>query len=65
MSRQSIRARSVVAAAAAILLALVVVGAGVDLFVARDLHRSLDSRLRTRAVEILKARKAGTAPGKK
>jgi signal transduction histidine kinase len=67
VSRRSIRARAVIAAAVAILLALVVVGAGVDLFVSRDLHRSLDSRLRTRAVEIAQLSASApallTAPG--
>ena len=46
MNRQSLRTRSVVAATLAILLALVVVGAGVDVLVARHLHRSLDRTLR-------------------
>lgn len=52
MSRYSLQLRSVIAAAAAILIALVVVGAGVDLLVARHLHRSLDRTLRQRAVEV-------------
>jgi two-component system OmpR family sensor kinase len=60
VSRRSIEARSVVAAVAAILLALVVVGVGVDLFVSRNLHRSLDARLRGRAVEI--AQLSASAP---
>jgi two-component system, OmpR family, sensor kinase len=52
VSRYSLQLRSVIAAAVAILIALVVVGAGVDLLVARHLHRSLDSTLRQRAVEV-------------
>ncbi|MDX6510533.1 MAG: two-component system, OmpR family, sensor kinase, partial [Gaiellaceae bacterium] len=52
MSARSIQVRSVVAAGTAILLALIVVGVGVDVLVARHLHRSLDSSLRQRAVEI-------------
>ena len=42
MSRLSLRLRSVVAATLAILLAVVIVGAGVDLLVSRHLHRSLN-----------------------
>jgi signal transduction histidine kinase len=49
---RSLQVRSVVAAAVAILLALVVVGIAVDLLVSRHLHRSLDHTLRARAVEI-------------
>jgi two-component system OmpR family sensor kinase len=60
VSGHSIQLRSVVAAAAAILLALVVVGAGVDLLVGRDLHRSLDSTLRRRAAEV--AQLSASAP---
>ena len=52
MSRFSIRARSVIAAAVGILVALVVVGALVSVLVSRHLHRSLDHTLRLRAVEI-------------
>jgi two-component system OmpR family sensor kinase len=60
MSRMSIRLRSVVAATLGILLAVVVVGAGVDLLVSRHLHRSLDNTLRDRAVEV--AQLAASAP---
>jgi two-component system OmpR family sensor kinase len=52
VNARSIRARSVVAAAVGILLALVVVGALVSVLVSRHLHRSLDHTLRQRAVEI-------------
>jgi two-component system, OmpR family, sensor kinase len=52
MSGRSLQVRSVVAAAVAILLALVVVGIAVDLLISRHLHRALDHTLRTRAVEI-------------
>jgi len=52
VSRQSIQLRSVVAATVAILLALVLVGSGVDLLVARHLRGSLDQTLRQRAIEI-------------
>jgi signal transduction histidine kinase len=57
---RSLGARSIVAASLAILLALVVVGAGVDLLVARHLHRSLDRSLRERAVEV--AQLSASAP---
>jgi two-component system OmpR family sensor kinase len=60
MSRLSLRLRSVVAATLGILLAVVVVGAGVDLLVSRHLHRSFDRTLHTRAVEV--ARLAASAP---
>jgi len=52
MMPRSLAVRSIVAAAIAVLLALVVVGAGIDVLVARHLHRSLDTSLRARAVEI-------------
>ena len=48
----SLLARSVLAAVGGILLAIVVVGAGVDVLASRDLHRTLDRSLRQRAVEI-------------
>jgi pimeloyl-ACP methyl ester carboxylesterase len=48
----SLQLRSVVAAATAIVLALVLVGVGVDLLVSRHLHRSLDRNLRDRAVQV-------------
>jgi two-component system OmpR family sensor kinase len=60
MIPRSLQARSVVAATAAILLSLVVVGIGVELVVARHLHRSLDRSLRTRAVGI--AQLSASAP---
>jgi two-component system OmpR family sensor kinase len=60
VSRHSIRARSVVAATLAIVLALVVVGVGVDTLVSRRLHHSLDRTLRQRAVEV--AQLAASAP---
>jgi two-component system OmpR family sensor kinase len=60
MSRSSLRLRSVVAAAAAILLAVVLAGFATDVLVSRHLHRSLDTTLRQRAAEI--ARLAASAP---
>jgi signal transduction histidine kinase len=52
MTPRSLRARSILAASLAVLLALVVVGAGVDVLVSRHLHRSLDRSLRQRAVDV-------------
>jgi two-component system, OmpR family, sensor kinase len=49
---RSLLGRSVLAAVGGIVLAIVVVGAGVDLLASRDLHRALDHSLRQRAVEI-------------
>ncbi|MCW2977588.1 MAG: integral rane sensor signal transduction histidine kinase [Actinomycetia bacterium] len=49
---RSLLGRSVLAAIGGIVLAIVVVGAGVDVLASRDLHRSLDRSLRQRAVEI-------------
>ncbi len=67
MRRDSLQIRSVVAAAIAILLALVVVGAGIDVLVSRHLHRSLDRTLRQRAVDIAQLSVSApaliTAPG--
>jgi signal transduction histidine kinase len=60
MTPRSLGARSILVAAFAILLALVIVGAGVDFLVGRDLHRSLDRSLRERAVEV--AQLSATAP---
>ena len=60
MIPRSLGARSIIAASLAILLALVVVGAAVDVLVARHLHRSLDRSLRGRAVEI--AQLSASAP---
>jgi len=48
------------AASLAILIALVVVGVGVDILVGRHLHRSLDRSLRQRAIEV--AQLSATAP---
>jgi signal transduction histidine kinase len=60
MSRRSLRVRSIVAGSLAVVLALVVVGAGVDVLVGRHLHQSLDRSLRARAVEV--AQLSATAP---
>ena len=60
MTPRSLGARSILVAAFAILLALVIVGAGVDFLVGRDLHSSLDRSLRERAVEV--AQLSATAP---
>ena len=60
MSRISLRLRSVAAATLGILLAVVVVGAGVDVLVSRHLHRSFDRTLHERAVEV--AQLAASAP---
>jgi len=56
----SLRLRSIAAAAAATMLAVVVLGLAVDVLVARHLHRSQDSTLRSRAVEV--AQLAASAP---
>ena len=67
MIPHSLGVRSTLAAALAILLALVVVGVGVDVLVARDLHRSLDRSLRQRAVDVAQLSASApallTAPG--
>jgi two-component system, OmpR family, sensor kinase len=60
VSGRSLQLRAVVASALAILLALVVGGAVVDVLVARHLHRSLDRTLRQRAVAI--AQLSASAP---
>ena len=60
MIPRSLRIRSILAALLAILLALIVLGAGVDVLVGRHLHRSLDQSLRQRAVEV--AQLSATAP---
>jgi two-component system, OmpR family, sensor kinase len=60
MIPRSLRARAIVAASLAVLFALVVVGAGIDVLVARHLHRSLDRSLRARAVEV--AQLSASAP---
>ena len=56
----STRLRTVIAAALATLIALVALGAVVDVLVARHLHRALDHTLRERAVEV--AQLAASAP---
>jgi signal transduction histidine kinase len=56
----SLRVRSMVAAAAAVVLALVAAGFVVDLLVGRHLTRSLDHTLRQRAVEV--AQLSASAP---
>src|SRR4029078_3766383 len=56
----SLRLRSTVAAALAALIAVVVLGSGVDVLVARHLHPTQDHTLRARAVEV--AQLAASAP---
>jgi two-component system, OmpR family, sensor kinase len=56
----STRLRTVLAAALATLIALVALGAVVDVLVARHLHRALDHTLHERAVEV--AQLAASAP---
>ncbi len=56
----SLRLRSILAAALATMLALVVLGFAVDVLVARHLHRELDHTLRLRAVQV--AQLAASAP---
>ena len=67
MRIRSLQARSVLAAALAVLIALVVVGIGVDVLVGRHLRRSLDATLRQRAVEVAQLSASApalvTAPG--
>lgn len=60
MSRLSIRARAVVAAGLSILLAVVLLGTGVDVLVGRHLRESLDTSLRKRAVAV--AQLSATTP---
>ncbi len=64
---RSLQARSVIAAALAVLIALLVVGIGVDVLVGRHLRRSLDATLRQRAVEVAQLSASApalvTAPG--
>jgi signal transduction histidine kinase len=57
---KTLRARVVAAAALAIVLAIVVLGVGVQILVGRHLHRSLDQTLRARAVDV--ARLSVSAP---
>jgi two-component system OmpR family sensor kinase len=56
----SVRVRSILAAALATMLAVVVLGSVVDVVVARHLHRSLDRTLRSRAVAV--AQLSASAP---
>ena len=67
MRIRSLQARSVLAAALAVLIALVVVGIGVDVLVGRHLRRSLDATLRQRAIEVAQLSASApalvTAPG--
>jgi len=60
MIPRSLGARSILAASLAILVALVIVGAGVDLLIGRHLHRTLDRSLRQRASEV--AQLSASAP---
>ena len=60
MIPRSLGARAILAASAAVVLALVVVGTGVDVLVGRHLHRSLDRSLRSRAVDV--AQLSASAP---
>ena len=61
MIPRSLGVRSILAASLAVLLALFVVGAGVDVLVGRHLHRSLDRSLRQRAVEVAQLSAAAPA----
>jgi two-component system, OmpR family, sensor kinase len=56
----SLRVRSIAAAAAATLIAVIVLGLAVDVLVARHLHHAQDNTLRARAVEV--AQLAASAP---
>ena len=56
----SLRLRSVLAAALATMIAVVVLGSAVDVLVARHLHDELDHTLRARAIEV--AQLAASAP---
>jgi signal transduction histidine kinase len=56
----SLRARTILAAATATLVAVIVLGLAVDILIARDLRRGLDHSLRTRAAET--AQLASSAP---
>ena len=53
----TLRLRTIVAAAVATMIAVVVLGAAVDVLVARHLRRELDRTLHTRAVDV--AQRAG------
>jgi two-component system, OmpR family, sensor kinase len=56
----NLRLRTILAAAAATMLAVVVLGSAVDVLVARHLHHELDRSLRTRAIGV--AQLAASAP---
>ena len=56
----TLRARTIVAAAATTLIAVVVLGSALDVLVARHLRHDLDRNLRTRAVDV--AQLAASAP---
>ena len=56
----SLRLRTIVAAAATTMLAVVVLGSAVDVLVARHLRHELDRSLRTRAIGV--AQLAASAP---
>jgi two-component system, OmpR family, sensor kinase len=56
----SVRVRSILAAALATMIAVVVLGSVVDVVVARHLHRSLDDTLRSRAIAV--AQLSASAP---
>ena len=56
----SLRLRSIAAAAAATMIAVIVLGLAVDVLVARHLHHAQDNTLRARAVEV--AQLAASAP---
>ncbi len=60
MTLRSLGARSIVAAALAIVVALAVVSVVVDVLVGRQLHRSVDRSLRDRAAEV--AQLSASAP---
>ncbi len=60
MRPQTLRARVVLAVALSIVLAIIVLGAAVEVLVGRHLHRSLDQTLRNRAADV--ARLAVSAP---
>jgi len=63
----TLRTRSVLAAAGATLIAVVVLGSAIDVLVARHLRRDLDHTLRARAVEVAQLSASApallTAPG--
>jgi signal transduction histidine kinase len=64
---RSLTGRAILAASAAVLVALLVVGVGVDILVGRHLNRSLDRSLRARAIQVAQLHAAApallTSPG--